>query len=94
MDALRIKKLVKEGADITSTNQEPWWHTPLHQACYHGRLPIVKALLEVGAYEKCKHLESNPCGRGEKGLPIELARGGGHDDIVRLLESYENGEIG
>merc|ERR1711959_289420 len=74
--------------DLASTNGEPWFHTPLHQACFHNRPIMVKALLELGAYELCAHLHSNPCGRGEKGTPLELARGGGHHDVVEILEEY------
>lgn len=36
-------------------------------------------------------MESNPCGRGEKGFPLELAEGGGHKDIVDFLNKYDQG---
>merc|ERR1711998_295214 len=62
--------------------------TALHQACYHNRPEIVRTLLELGAYELCAHLPSNPCGRGGSGFPIDLARGGGHHGIVAQLEKY------
>ena len=32
------------------------------------------------------HLHSNPCGRGTHGTPLELARGGGHHAIAKMLE--------
>lgn len=83
-----IRDLVTQGADLASTNGCPWHHTPLHQACFHNRPEIVAVLLELGSYEKCAHLASNPCGRGGRGLPIELARGGGHHKIVSMLEEY------
>jgi hypothetical protein len=72
-DTGKIRDLVSRGAQLESTNGAPWNHTPLHQACYHGRPLIVQALLDVGAYEKCSHLPSNACGRAGRGLPIELA---------------------
>jgi len=31
------------------------------------------------------HLHSNPCGRGTHGTPLELARGGGHHAIAKML---------
>jgi len=46
-DTGRIRDLVSRGAQLESTNGAPWNHTPLHQACYHGRLVIVQTLLEV-----------------------------------------------
>ena len=134
-DASRLRQLVAQGADLASTNGGDWRHTPLHQACFHNRPLMVKALLELGAYEKCArsprliahdsrvsltkrayvgqtdgraaqadsgrawrglmpwsgrcaHLHSNPCGRGRTGTPVELARGGGHNEVVKILEGY------
>ena len=87
-DAQRLRALIDQGADLRSTNGNPWHHTPLHQACYHNRPIMVRALLEIGAYEACAQLHSNPCGRGAHGTPIELARGGGHSEVVRILEEY------
>ena len=52
-DASRLRQLVAQGADLASTNGGDWRHTPLHQACFHNRPLMVKALLELGAYEKC-----------------------------------------
>ena len=77
-DTAKIRRLVQQGARLDSTNGAPWHHTALHQACYHNRPEIVRTLLELGAYELCAHLPSNPCGRGGSGFPIDLARGGGH----------------
>jgi len=91
-DAGRLKDLVARGAEIESTNGGQWRHTALHQACYHGRPIMVRALLEVGAFEKCARLTSNPCGRAGQGLPVELARGGGHGECVRLIEQYSGGD--
>ena len=76
---------MSKGADLNSTNGAPWHHTPLHQACYHGRYEIAKVLVELGGTAQFQ-MESNPCGRGAKGWPIDLARGGGHQRIVELLE--------
>jgi len=90
-DVEKIRKMVKLGADLLSTNGAPWYHTPLHQACYHGRPEVVKVLVELlkeqGILETNLTKKSNPCGRGAHGLPIELAKGGGHKEIVRILES-------
>uniref|UniRef100_A0A7S0JLX5 Uncharacterized protein n=1 Tax=Calcidiscus leptoporus TaxID=127549 RepID=A0A7S0JLX5_9EUKA len=87
-DTARVRMLVGAGADLSSTNGAQWRHTPLHQACYHGRYEMAKALLELGANTT---LHSNPCGRGRSGTPLELARGGGHHHIVKLLEEAQSG---
>ena len=82
-DCGRARRLVAAGADLRSTNGAPWNHTPLHQASYHGRYEMARTLVELGAPLE---LTSNPCGRGGRGLPIDLARGGGHHRIVQTLE--------
>merc|ERR1712226_117955 len=93
-DVDRIRKLVSQGADLLSTNGEPWNHTPLHQACYHNRPKVVEVLLSLlkqkGLLKECLNKHSNPCGRGDTGIPLELARGGGHSDCVALLEKASN----
>ena len=90
-DVQRLRQLVDTGADLTSTNGEPWHHTPLHQACYWNQIDMVRELLDLGAYEHCAHMPSNPCAHwfdGSSGTPIQLARGGGHIEIVHMLEKY------
>ena len=82
-DTAKARALVAEGADLSSTNGPSWRHTPLHQAAYHGRYEMAKTLVELGAPLE---LHSNPCGRGETGIPLELARGGGHHKIAEMLE--------
>ena len=82
-DTAMARALVAKGADLASTNGPTWRHTPLHQAAYHGRYEMAKALVEMGAP---LDLHSNPCGRGATGIPLELARGGGHDRIAKMLE--------
>ena len=82
-DTHRARDLVDQGADLSSTNGAPWHHTPLHQASYHGRYAMAETLVGLGAP---LHLHSNPCGRGTHGTPLELARGGGHHAIAKMLE--------
>lgn len=82
-DTAMARALVAKGADLASTNGPTWRHTPLHQAAYHGRYEMAKALVEMGAP---LDLHSNPCGRGATGIPLELARGGGHERIAKMLE--------
>eukprot|EP00282_Hemiselmis_andersenii_P005532 CAMPEP_0114128694 /NCGR_PEP_ID=MMETSP0043_2-20121206/11070_1 /TAXON_ID=464988 /ORGANISM="Hemiselmis andersenii, Strain CCMP644" /LENGTH=820 /DNA_ID=CAMNT_0001221903 /DNA_START=108 /DNA_END=2570 /DNA_ORIENTATION=+ len=84
--APEIYRLVAEGADLASTNGGKWRHTPLHQACFHNRPAVVEALLSLGAYEKSAHLESNPCGRGGTGTPMDLASP--HPHIQGMLRRY------
>lgn len=85
-DTNKLRQLVAKGANLRSTNGAPWNHTPLHQACYHGRLEQARTLLELGAGMNIENMSSNDCGRGGNGKPIDLARGGGHQAIVALLE--------
>eukprot|EP00802_Teleaulax_amphioxeia_P008287 Tamp_08295.p1 GENE.Tamp_08295~~Tamp_08295.p1 ORF type:complete len:739 (-),score=125.09 Tamp_08295:131-2116(-) len=91
-DIDKIRRLVRDSnADLLSTNGEPWNHTPLHQSAYHGRLEncrvLVELLREKGVLLECLDKSSNPCGRGARGTPVELARGGGHHAIASFLES-------
>merc|ERR1719163_2478238 len=82
-DTAKARALVARGSDLASTNGPTWRHTPLHQAAYHGRYEMARTLVELGAPLE---LHSNPCGRGETGIPLELARGGGHHKIAEMLE--------
>lgn len=82
-DTAKARALVAQGADLSSTNGPAWRHTPLHQAAYHGRYDMAKTLVELGAP---LDLHSNPCGRGATGTPLELAQGGGHHNIARMLQ--------
>ena len=90
-DTGRARRLVAAGADLRSTNGYPWYHTPLHQAAFHGRFAMAETLVALGAP---LDLHSNPCGRGTTGTPIELARGGGHHRIVQMLEAAAKGTCG
>merc|ERR1719399_939738 len=87
-DTAKARALVAAGADLRSTNGPSWRHTPLHQASYHGRYEMAATLVELGAP---LDLHSNPCGRGTTGTPLELARGGGHHKIAKMLEKAAGG---
>ena len=88
-DTAKARALVARGADLASTNGPHWRHTPLHQAAYHGRYEMAKTLVELGAPLDG---HSNPCGRGATGIPLELARGGGHTKIAEMLDKAMKGE--
>ena len=83
-DVAKMHALIATGADITSTNGPEWRHTPLHQAAYHGRIEMAKALVELGAP---LDLPSNSCDRAGEGKPAELARGGEHHAIAEMIEA-------
>ena len=83
-DTAKARALVAAGADLSSTNGPTWRHTPLHQAAFHGRYEMAATLVELGSR---LDLHSNPCGRGATGTPLELARGGGHHKIAKMLET-------
>lgn len=91
-DTAAIRRLVtEEDADLLSTNDAPWHHTPLHQACYHGRYEVARELVDLLVSRKklgtCLEMTSNPCGLPGEGRPVELSRGRGHMPIVKLLEA-------
>ena len=44
---------------------------------------MAKALVELGAP---LDLPANSCGRPGQGKPVELARGGGHHAIAKMIE--------
>ena len=89
-DVNKIRRLVGERADLMSTNGPEWRHTAMHQAAYHNRPEVLKVLIELSRQKnqliRILDMDSNPCGRGSRGTPLELARGGGHGECVRLLE--------
>jgi len=89
-DTAKARALVAAGADLSSTNGPDWRHTPLHQAAYHGRFEMAKTLVELGSK---LDLHSNPVGRGATGTPLELARGGGHHAIAKMLEEAAGSSI-
>merc|ERR1712070_683034 len=76
-DVARARELVASGASISciETGWSTNMRTPLHQAAFHGKYEMAQALIQMGA---ALDLPSNPCGRGARGTPIELAQGGGH----------------
>ena len=89
-DIHRIRGLVEhQNADMLSTNGGPWYHTPLHQACFHNRPAVVEELLSLlhkrGILKRNLSMASAPGGRGGTGLPIELARGAGLNHIVEMI---------
>jgi len=90
-DTNQLESTVSQGADLISTNGDYWQHTPLHQACYHGRTNMVKTLMKLlknkQLLKQNLDMKSNPCGKPGFGTPIELARHNGHNEIVKLLES-------
>jgi len=95
-DTAQLRRLVDQGADLTSTNGAPWHHTALHQSAFHNRSGNVATLIELcrekGVLERVLSMPSTPCGRGATGIPLELARGGGHQECARLIEEAMQAE--
>ena len=75
-----IKLLKEEGADPTSADavNSSTGGAPLHWACYHGWLDIVKNFIEN--YDICPELVT-----GYRESPLHCACQGGHVDIARYL---------
>ena len=76
-DVAGIRRLLAEGADVDGVSEGRSGWTPLHDACFEGRIESVKALLEGGA----------DVNRADKDFyrPINLAASAAHWDVVRLL---------
>ena len=92
-DTARIRRLVRDGADLTSTNGQPWNHTGLHQASLHNRPEVVRVVTELareqGLLTQLLAMDSNPSGRGGSGRPIELASP--HPQLQQILREAEKG---
>jgi hypothetical protein len=73
-DVEKVKKLLKEGADLNAKNWFGW--TPLHLAAYNGHIEVVKLLIEKGA---------NVNARNNGDTPLHLAAENGHIEVVKLL---------
>jgi len=73
-----VKLLLERGADPNAKDKDGW--TPLHTAAFWDRVDVVKLLLERGADPTVKN-------RGGK-TPLDLAREGGYDGIVSLIEGW------
>jgi len=93
-DVGKLRRLVDQGADLTSTNGGPWYHTPMHQACYHNRPKMVRELIELcrekGVLDIVMRKGSNPCGRGGSGTPRDLASP--HSRVLQVLDSMSQQE--
>lgn len=73
-----VRELIKGGADVEARTSVTSV-TPLHLAAMKGDRPLVDALLAAGA-------ERVPRSR-DGSTPAEFARGGGHADLARYLDS-------
>ena len=71
-----VELLLENGADpdMADKNQVG----PLHIACLHGQTEIVELLLNAGAYMESRTEQKYTC--------FEIARIGGHQVIMRLIE--------
>jgi ankyrin repeat protein len=58
-----------------------WGFTPLHNACYWGRLEASQILLAHGASST-----DNQVNNGQ--TPFEIARAQGHGGMVTVLEAF------
>jgi ankyrin repeat protein len=64
--------------NLDANSRSPVGDTALHLAAQHGRLDVVKWLIENGADVMAKDMELN-------GSPIIFAAIGGHPEVVRAL---------
>lgn len=76
-----VEMLIAHGADVNKENNEML--SPLHIACYTGRLEIVKML--VGA-------KADLYAKTYRGTPLDLAKQQNHLEIVKLLEDVIEAE--
>lgn len=76
-DLQRIRQLVSARADLCSHNGDPWLHTPLHQAAWHGRNSVAELLVGLGAPLWMK---------GHGGRPVDVARLNQHCVVANMLD--------
>ena len=83
IESLRI--LIEDGPKININERDEKNMTPLHHACIHGHLNIVKLLLANKARIDCR--------QNSQATPLHLASKYGHFDIVKyLLEKKNNAQ--
>jgi len=73
-----VRALLDAGADPNITDSRG--KTPLHGACWYGRVQIVKALLDSNANVNAKSNSKN-----SNNTPIHVASTRGHSKIMRML---------
>lgn len=73
-DVLAAKVLIEAGIDVNKAGD--LGYTPLHVACMHGNLEMVRLLIDSGA---------DLFAMSEGDTPFSTARLAGHDDICDLL---------
>ena len=77
-DLPAVQRALAEGADVHYDDETKGW-TPLHRACYHGHLEIIRALLDAGA----KPNEAKTRGTGQS--PLIFACQKGRVEAARML---------
>merc|ERR1712127_839847 len=78
-DIERATMLVVEGAELDSINGPEFRHTPLHQACFHGRYEMARALAELHLMKGISlELEFKEVGKPGPGKAADLAARNGH----------------
>ena len=80
-DAVELKRCLEAGADPRTTNRLGW--NALHRACMSGNVDCVEPLLPADDEAARVALLALPDGAGN--LPIHIAAGCGHADVVKLL---------
>ena len=80
-DAVELKRCLEAGADPRTTNRLGW--NALHRACMSGNVDCVEPLLPADDEAARVAFLALPDGAGN--LPIHIAAGCGHADVVKLL---------
>ncbi len=75
-----VEAMVKAGADVEHEGGR--LGMPLHFACYHGTIEIVRILLDAGADVNA---QPKKIGTNYHGTPLHNAASGGRADIAKLL---------
>lgn len=77
-DEVRVKELIRDGADVNSGYGYKYSDTPLLQAAANGHLAVVQALVGAGARVEVSN--------DATGLtPLGYASRGGHIEVMRFL---------
>jgi ankyrin repeat protein len=86
-DVRRLRTLLDAHPDKLYARNQPYEHTALHLAAFHGRGEAVDFLLERGIHPNTRE-------KGDNTYPMHWAAAAGHLDIVRKLADAGGDVVG
>merc|ERR1719197_2399230 len=91
-DTNKARRLVAEGADLSSTNGPDWRHTPLHQPAFHGRYRIAQMIeAAIKNNGQIDHMIEEAVSENKSTLATELAIAAWDGDEGRVRALLDRG---